>query len=167
MPRGVARKNLHFNCTVSIGGTARIGIVREAVLGAKLGVDAIEDDREFLNGFWIKHRPARSLGNGLQGMFPGSVSAILVLHGPNNDGVEKNTGTESGFAGRFKVSTAGSFAAVGDHDDDAAAVVWPRVERAGAEENRVVDGSTRSIRDAVDRRLKGDDIGGKFSHLRY
>src|SRR5260370_33422056 len=48
--RGVALQHLHFYCTVSIRGAARIGVVSQAVLGGQFVIDTIEDHGELRGG---------------------------------------------------------------------------------------------------------------------
>src|SRR5207248_3257272 len=87
----VAGSDLNFDGAVSVGRTARIGIVSKPVLGAKLAVDAIENGGKLLGRVRIKHRAAGRVGHGFKGMFTGGVAAVFVFDGTNHDGVKERS----------------------------------------------------------------------------
>src|SRR6266566_8956152 len=130
----IAGDDFDLDGTVAIGGTAGIGVVAEAVLGAQLAIDAIEDGAEFLGRVGIEHGAAGGVGHGFEGVFTGGVAAAFVFHRADDDGVEERVGADGFLAGGVKVGGAGSFAGVGNQDDDAAAVVSTALEGARTEE---------------------------------
>src|SRR5260370_19476817 len=91
--------NFDFDAAIRVGGTARIGIVAQAVLRAQLAIDAIEDGIELLRGIWKEHRAAHGVGDGFQGMLAGGVAAAFVFKRANHDGVKELAGAQRFFAG--------------------------------------------------------------------
>ena len=158
MSRGIARQNLHFNCTVSIGGPAGIRVIRQAILGTQFAVDAIEDDGEFLRRGGEEHSAAGGIGNGLDGVFSGGVATIFILHRANQDGVEENAGAKCCLTGGIKIGAAGGFASVGDQHDDAATFPTAALQGLRAEKNRVVKRSAGAIRNPANGILKSRDF---------
>src|SRR5258707_3188535 len=118
---------------VGVGGAARGGVIGEEILGAEFAIDAIEDGSELLGRVGIKHGAAGGVGHGLEGVLAGGVSAAFVFDRAADDGVKEGLGTDGFLAGGVEVGADEGFAAVGDHDDDAAAVFSAALERARAE----------------------------------
>src|SRR5882724_297391 len=161
----VAGADFNDDGAVGVGGAARIGIVGQAVLGAELAVDAIEDGAEFLGRVGIKHGAAGGVGHGFEGVFAGGVAAAFAFHGADDDGVEERVGEDGFLAGGLEVGAAGRFAGVGDEDDDAAAVVAAALEGARAEEHGVIDGSAGAGRNPADGSLQFGDVIRKRGRL--
>src|SRR6266850_4448554 len=161
----VAGADFNDDGAVGVGGAARIGIVGKAVLGAELAVDAIEDGAEFLGRVGVEHGAAGGVGHGFEGVFAGGVAAAFAFHGADDDGVEERVGEDGLLAGGIEIGAAGGFAGVGDQDDDAAVIVAAALERAGAEEHGIIDGSTCAGGNPADGGLQIGDVIGKRGDL--
>src|SRR5216684_3987234 len=107
VPHRVFTLHAHFDFAKRIGRAARVGIVAEAVLGAQLAVDAVEDGVELFGGVGKKHGAAGGFGDGLNGVLAGSVAAALVFHGADDDGVKQRAGTQRAAARGLEVGLAG------------------------------------------------------------
>src|SRR5215469_8642244 len=103
VPRGVARQHLHFNCTVGIGGPARIRVVSQPVLRPEFVVNTVKYNGQLLGGTREKHRATCSFGDGLERMLPGGVAAIFVLHRAHHDGIEQDSRPQGRLSRRLKI----------------------------------------------------------------
>src|SRR6266568_3821230 len=165
----IAGDDFDFDGTVAIGGAAGIGVVAEAVLGAQLAVNAIEDGAKVLSRVGIEHGAAGGVGHGFERVFAGGVAPAFVFHRADDDGVEQRVGAHRFLAGGVEVGAAGGFAGIGDEDDDAAAIVATALEGAGAKKDGVVNRGARAGRYPANGGLQsgnvvreGGDLGDVF-----
>src|SRR5690348_4653000 len=122
----VVTENANFDIAQRIGRAARIGIVGEPILRAKLAVDLIEDDAKFSGIVREEHCAAGRFRNGLKRVLAGGVATVFVLNGANQDCIEQSVGANGSFAGGVKVGAAGGFAAVGYENDNVASLALLR-----------------------------------------
>ncbi len=162
----VVAEHADFNIAERVRGTARIGIVGEAVLRAQFAVDLIEDDAKFAGIVWEEHGAARGFCDGLQSVLTGGVAAVFVFHGPNENSVNKRVRADGRFASSVKIGAAGGLAAVGDEDNDVTAFPLLRSEAARPENNRIIDGGSRAGRNLADSVLELGDAVGEFGDVR-
>ena len=120
---------MDFDAAVRIGGTARVWVVAEAVLGAKFPVDLVEDAVEFASLIREKHGPAGHVGNGLQSVLASGVPAAFVFDRAKEDRVEKGAGFHSLIASGVEVCVAGGFPAVGNQQYDPAPIIALTLKR--------------------------------------
>src|ERR1700674_3302926 len=163
----VAVEDFDFDGAIGIGGAAGDGVVGAAGLGAQLAVYAVEEAVEIARRGGIEHCAAGGVGHGFEGVFASGVAAAFGFDGSDNDGVKESAGADSGFARGIEIAVAGGFAGIGDHDDDAAAVIAALLQRGGSEQNGVVDRSARAGRDFAHGLLEGGNIVGECRDLRY
>src|SRR5450432_4294996 len=112
-------ENFDFDAAVGVGGAAGIGVVAQAILGAQLAVDAIEDDVQVLRSVGEEDGAASGVRDGFEGVFAGGVAAAFAFYRANQNGVEKGIGANGGFAGGFEIGAAGGFSDVGGENDHA------------------------------------------------
>ena len=122
--RGFAHRRCHgdFNAAVSVGWTAGMGIVAQTILGAKLAIDLVENSAQFGGTFRIKNGPSGRVRNGLQSVLARGVSAALIFHGANHNGIKKDVHAHGFAPGGVKIGAAGGFATVGDKNNDPAPI---------------------------------------------
>ena len=155
----------NFDLAIGVCGAARIGVVAEAVLGAQFAIDAVEDAVEFTGGVGEEHSAAHGVRYGLQGVLTGGITAAFVFYGTNDNGVKQRTGAHGRFSSGIEIGAAGSFAGVGDKDDDAAAIFAAVLEGARGKQDGIVDGSSCSGRHAMHSTLQERNVVGKCRKL--
>jgi hypothetical protein len=120
---------MDFDAAVRIGGTARVWVVAEAVLGAKLPVDLVEDAVEFGGLIRKKHGSAGHVSDGLQSVLASGIPAAFVFDRAKEHGVEKRAGFHSLIASGVEVGVAGGFSAVGNQQNDPAPIIALTLKR--------------------------------------
>src|SRR5438445_2680724 len=104
----------HLNRTIGPLRRPRLRIVSQAVLRAKLAVNAIEYGVELRNVVRIEHGSAGAIGDSFQRVLAGGVSAILALHERNDDGLKQRLGSQRSAPRGFKIRATGGLTGVGD-----------------------------------------------------
>jgi len=99
-----------------LGGAAGIGGVGEAVLGAELAVDAIEDGAEFLGRVGVEHRAPVVSVMVSRAYSPAVLRPLFAFHRADNDGVGGAAVGRTASCGQHRSRAAGRLAGVGDQD---------------------------------------------------
>src|SRR5246127_4239046 len=167
VPRRIPRQHLHFNCTVGVSGPAGIWIVGQPVLGTELVVNAVKDNRQLLRRIREKHGASRCLCDGLEGVLPGGIPSVFVLHGAHHDGIEQDSGAEGRLSRGLKIRAAGGLSRVRHHDNHTTALTGAFLKRFRAEEHRIINRSPGAVWNLTDRSLQRGNLRRKWSHLRH